>query len=136
MIGRTIGTWLDVLRSRDASDHRLDRVARELVTVSSTGARSIHFLLNDDVVLVVDGGADVPAPRTPLVGRDEVAAFLDDAFRCATLTVKPARVNARPGVVLCHGERTVGVLSFTLRRAAISRAWLVVNPDKLRQWNA
>jgi RNA polymerase sigma-70 factor (ECF subfamily) len=107
-----------------------------LVAASSRGqACSIRPLLNDDVVLVVDGGADVPAPRSPLVGRNEVASFLDDAFRCATLTVKPANVNARPGVVLCHGERVVGVLSFDLRQRKISRGWLVVNPDKLRQWN-
>ena len=138
MIRRIIGAWFDRLRPPHVPDPDPDpdSVARRVVAGwSEAPARSIRPFLGADVVLVVDGGPDVTAPRAPLVGRDEAAAYLDEALRSTTLTVRPARVNGQAGAVLCRDERVVGVLSFELRRGAITRGWLVVNPDKLRRWN-
>jgi len=88
-------------------------------------------------VIVVDSGGRVPAPLHPVGGRariiDMVVCFLD-AHPDAVAVECP--VNGEPGIALHTGRDIVGVLTVGLRAERISRLWLVVNPDKLRAWNA
>ena len=94
-------------------------------------------VLHPEAVLVVDSGGRVAAPLHPVKGRariiDMVVCFLD-AHPDAVAVECP--VNGEPGIALHTGRDIVGVLTVGLRAERISRLWLVVNPDKLRAWNA
>lgn len=94
-------------------------------------------VLHPDAVLVVDSGGRVSAPLDPVGGRarivDMLVRFLD-AHPDAVAVECP--VNGEPGIALHTGHDIVGVLTVGLRAERISRLWLVVNPEKLRAWNA
>ncbi|QIG38791.1 hypothetical protein G5T42_04240 [Microbacterium sp. 4R-513] len=94
-------------------------------------------VLHPDATLYVDSGGRVRAPLEPVGGRarivDMLVRFLD-AHPEAVAVECP--VNGEPGIALHTGHDIVGVVTVGLRAERISRVWLVVNPDKLRAWNA
>jgi RNA polymerase sigma-70 factor (ECF subfamily) len=94
-------------------------------------------VLHPDAVLVIDSGGRVPAPLDPVGGRarivDMLVRFLDTHPEAVAVECP---VNGEPGIALHTGQDIVGVLTVGVRAERISRLWLVVNPDKLRAWNA
>lgn len=139
MIRRRAARWLHSSRRTDAAAAaRADRLARDLIVAAASGdERGIHRLLTADAELVVDGGGQVAAPTGPLRGRGDVVAHLARALADG---VAPAveQVNGLPGIVIRTSgrDRVVGVLCFRAERGRICAAWLVVNPEKLADWNS
>lgn len=106
-------------------------------------------LLTDDAVGVADGGARVPARRTPVVGALGIARYLRGLFRpsAAKRTIAggdpdlhAAVVNGGPAVLVSIGERIIGVICLEATSDGVVAVHLQVNPDKLerftRQWAA
>ncbi|WP_336647657.1 hypothetical protein [Microbacterium sp. MMO-10] len=92
--------------------------------------------LHRRVSLIVDGGGRVPAPSSPVLGRDDVSRALVDLLGPASGWISSiVEVNGAPAVVFQDGSRVAGVLSLRIRACHVSGMWAVVNPDKLRHWN-
>ncbi len=104
-------------------------------------ARDIGALigvLDPGVTLTGDGGGLVKAALRPREGADEVAHFL-----AAIISGVPSdgrllerRVNGQPGLVGQLDGHTVAVYAFETAGDQITRIWAILNPDKLRPWDA
>ncbi|MCR2763785.1 hypothetical protein NQ152_09725 [Microbacterium sp. zg.B48] len=92
----------------------------------------IARLFARDVELAVDSGGLVPTPADRVEG-DRAAAdlLLGILAQYSPLTLDVGAVNGAPGILLREGGILVAVISVATTREAISRIWVVVNPDKL-----
>lgn len=108
-------------------------------------------LLTDDAVSVADGGGQVPARGTPIVGGLRIARFLRGVFKPSVATtirsvlggsaaMYAVVVNGAPAVLALVGDRVVGVLGLDVTGDRVSAIHIQANPDKLarlqRQWVA
>ncbi|MFI5801817.1 RNA polymerase sigma factor SigJ [Streptomyces sp. NPDC051561] len=107
-------------------------------------------LLADDAVGVADGGAKVPARRSPVLGALGIARYLRGLFRPSahkramvgggSAAVHAVVVNGGPAALVTAGEQVVGVLSLEMAAEGVQAVNIHVNPDKLeriaRRWAA
>jgi RNA polymerase sigma-70 factor, ECF subfamily len=93
-------------------------------------------LLAADAVFYGDGGGKVNAITQPILGRVDVAAFLNAVFeggRRLRFTFEPVVVNAGPGLISRDAQgKIISVLSFEFAGGTIQTIRSIVNPDKLR----
>ena len=116
---------------------RARRVIERFIGACETGeAGRITALLRSDVALTLDsGGHSDGAHRVD--GADEVArAIVALLRRDPGCRLEGGHVNGRPGIVMLSGDRVVGVINALRRGSRVQEMWIVVNPDKLRHWNA
>ncbi len=96
---------------------------------------SIVELLSEDAILLTDGGGKVKAAVNPIYGRDRVRDLL--AFTISRYlrdgVIQSIAVNCRNSFMVVHGckPHAVYALAFTPDGSAISRVYVVMNPDKL-----
>ena len=107
-------------------------VDRFLAAVRTGDVQALLDVLAPDVVLVADGGGEVPAVRHPVVGRDRVAGFLS---RLTTLApdavVGTVWLNGAPaGRVDLAGELNTAV-GVAVADGRITRIYAIRNPHKL-----
>ncbi|WP_055598351.1 RNA polymerase sigma-70 factor [Streptomyces aureus] len=126
------------------------KVVEEFLAAALSGdTEPLVRLLTHDAVGVADGGAKVPARRTPVVGALGIARYLRGLFRpsAAKRTIAggdpelhAAVVNGCPAVLVSIGERIAGVICLEATPDGVVAVHLQVNPDKLeriaRQWAA
>ncbi|GHE46896.1 hypothetical protein GCM10018771_29880 [Streptomyces cellulosae] len=94
-------------------------------------------LLAPDATAWFDGGGKIRTLVAPVHGRDRVArGLLRLLDRRPHTTLTPHSGNGPTGLVVRHDGRVVAVLSLEVSGAEAVRVWVVVNPDKLRSWNA
>ncbi|RMI92608.1 hypothetical protein BIU87_16575 [Streptomyces sp. ZS0098] len=119
------------LRQHDAVVHA---VRRALVVAD---VDLLLSLLAPDAAAFFDGGGKIRTLVAPVHGRDRVARGLLrllDRGPHTTLAAHP--VNGRTGLVVRHGRQVVAVLGLDVSSTEAAGVWVVVNPDKLRSWNA
>ena len=115
------------------------RVLADLATALRNGdVDAVAAALAPDVVLLSDGGGDVAAPRSPLLGRMQVTRFLValGTGHPGQYELQPVLVNGQPGtVVWLHAakprEPTVTVLLIEVGPAGVHRLLSVAAPAKL-----
>jgi RNA polymerase sigma-70 factor (TIGR02957 family) len=107
-------------------------VERFLAALTGGDLQGLLEVLAPDVVVVADGGGLVAAARRPVVGAEQVAAFLSKFS-----TVAPAALvdtlwlnGSLGGRVTLDGEVDT-VMSFVVEGGRISRLYAVRNPYKL-----
>jgi RNA polymerase sigma-70 factor (TIGR02957 family) len=107
-------------------------VERFLAALTGGDLQGLLEVLAPDVVVVADGGGLVAAARRPVVGAEQVAAFLSKFS-----TVAPAALvdtlwlnGSLGGRVTLDGEVDT-VMSFVVEGGRISRLYAVRNPHKL-----
>lgn len=91
-------------------------------------------LLADDVELQIDSGGKAAAPRTPLVGRDEVLAFLEKVVvaHARQSASRVAEINAMPGLEVFLNGQIVAAFSFDFADdGQVRTIFTLRNPDKL-----
>jgi RNA polymerase sigma-70 factor (ECF subfamily) len=94
-------------------------------------------LLDQDVVLVADGGGKVVATVHPVVSRERVSRYLLGGMRKAAMfgegaTVEMGQVNGEAAILLRSEDSAVnGVLLFHFEDGKIHNIYIVRNPDKL-----
>ncbi len=117
-----------------------DEAARLAAAFMDAAARNdpaaLGRLLADDCVMISDGGGKRAAALRPLVGRDDILAFLAAlAWRHPWPPAGEARivrVNGWPGVVL-DGPDGVQTIAFEPgENGKLAAIYVVRNPDKLR----
>jgi RNA polymerase sigma-70 factor, ECF subfamily len=113
---RIVAAFIDACEQRDA--HALGKVLR----------RSVE--------LTIDSGGAIPI-RSRAHGRPDVADLILELIASfPRLRMEPGEVNGAPGIVLRSSQQVVGVLNAVRRGSRAQELWIVVNPDKLRHWNA
>lgn len=121
---------------RRASNEHEQRMLGGLVGALLDGdIDAVMALLAPDVVQHGDGGPNRHAARRPVVGPYRVARLLVNVTKRLPpdVEVVVARVNANPGVLVRHRDRTELVFTFEFDpQGRIARVWNQLNPDKLR----
>ncbi|MCB0907906.1 MAG: RNA polymerase sigma-70 factor [Nocardioidaceae bacterium] len=110
------------------------RVIESFLAAVSTGElQPLMDVLAPDVVLLSDGGGVVSAARRPVVGRDNVARFLDGVARkgAADAEVDLAWVNGLPAIRAHRDGQVVTVVTLAVEAGLVTGVYVVVNPDKL-----
>ena len=115
-----------------SEQHRV--VDRFLAALTSGDVQGLMDALAPDVVVVADGGGRVAAARHPIVGAEQVVAFLSKFA-----TVAPGALvdtlwlnGALGGRIVLDGELNT-VISFVVEEGRISRMYAVRNPLKLER---
>lgn len=113
---RVVAAFIDACEQRDA--HALEKMLRR------------------NVELTIDSGGAIPI-RNRASGRSDVTTLLLELIASfPRLRLEPGEINGTPGIVLLSAQRVVGVLNAERRGGRAHQLWIVVNPDKLRHWNA
>lgn len=110
------------------------RAIESFLAAASTGElQPLMDVLAPDVVLLSDGGGLVSAARRPVVGRDNVARFLDGIARkgAAGAAVDVAWVNGLPAIRASRHGQVVTVITLAVEDGLVAGVYVVVNPDKL-----
>lgn len=123
-------------RSARASDPQHAALLQAFVGAARTGdVDALTRMLASDARLVSDGGGRVSAALNVISGADRVAAFLAGVVRkgwTADLTVRTARINGLPGLLLRGAQGLVQTTAFDVTGGVVTAIYIVRNPDKLR----
>ncbi|MFD8996110.1 RNA polymerase sigma-70 factor [Streptomyces abikoensis] len=108
----------------------LDAFQRAVETGDIQGLLDI---LAPDVVLLGDGGGVKQAVLRPIVGADKVGRLLVGGLGkvAASVSLRPARVNGHPALVLRLDGELDTVLTLRVEDGLISGLYAVRNPEKL-----
>jgi hypothetical protein len=94
-------------------------------------------MLDQNAVLVADGGGKVLAAVKPIFARDRVVKFLFGVVRKASMVdrishIEISEINGQPALILRSNEgiHTVGILH--VENSLIPDLYIVRNPDKLK----
>ncbi|WP_119299756.1 RNA polymerase sigma factor SigJ [Dongia deserti] len=122
----------------DANAEDQARIAAAFLAAAGSGdAGQLAQLLAKDAILISDGGGKVKAALNPILGSDNVIAFLLGVQKKVPFPegteYRPSVINGLPGflIVLPDGK-IVQTLSFEIEDAVIHRIYAVRNPDKLK----
>ncbi|GIG92278.1 RNA polymerase sigma factor SigJ [Plantactinospora endophytica] len=130
------------------------KIVEEFLAASLSGdVGPLVRLLTDDAVSVADGGGQVPARGTPVVGALAIARFLRGLFTATearrsmvrnyfgeSFALYAAVVNGAPAMLAVAGDRVVVVMALDVTPDGVAGIHVQANPDKLervtRQWIA
>ena len=110
------------------------RAVESFLAAASTGElQPLMDVLAPDVVLLSDGGGLVSAARRPVLGRDNVARFLDGVARkgAADAEVDVIWVNGLPAIRAHRDGEAITVITLDVEDGLVTGVYVVVNPDKL-----
>lgn len=97
---------------------------------------AIVELLSEDAILLTDGGGKVRAAINPIIGRDRIQALLTYSISnyLRDGTVKKVVVNGHDSFMVMYDGKPFAVYSLALNAdgSAISRVYVMMNPDKLQ----
>ncbi len=106
---------------------------------ASGDLEALTQMLASDVRIVTDGGGKVRSAREVIEGATQAARFLVEVTRARPgawwrddFTVRYARINGLPGVIVDAPEGAVQTTAFEIDGAVIRALYVVRNPDKLR----
>lgn len=94
---------------------------------------AIVALLNEHAVLLADGGGMARSAINPIYGADRIARFfigVQNKLK-GPLGFEAANINGVPGFITRVGGQMHGALVFDMAEGRITRAFLIVNPEKL-----
>jgi RNA polymerase sigma-70 factor (TIGR02957 family) len=101
-----------------------------MAAVTSGDVKGLVEVLAPDVVLIADGGGQVPAARKPLTGAATVVAFLGRVADLSELVATTAWLNGMPGARFEVGGEVTAV-SLVIDDDRITRIYAIRNPHKL-----
>ena len=121
-------------RNAKAADSRpLSDVVHALERASATrDPEIIARLLTRDAEILIDSGGAVSVVAHGARGRRSSAMLiLQILSRYSRLSLTDQAINGGLGILVKDTDVLVGVINVAMRRDAISRIWVVLNPDKL-----
>jgi RNA polymerase sigma-70 factor (ECF subfamily) len=123
-------------RRFETTPEQLERMVERFLAATASGdLAGLLELLSEDVTLWSDGGGKVAAAYNPIEGASKVARFfigLSKKFP-RHFTLRTARVNGGPGIIIYHREQPYGVISADVVDGRVAAFHIVVNPDKLQR---
>ncbi|MFB5195833.1 RNA polymerase sigma factor SigJ [Neobacillus sp. KR4-4] len=114
-----------------------DLVHDFIIALKQGNLNQVLSMLNQNVVLVADGGGKVSAAVKPILARDRVVRFLFGGFRKASMVdgishIEIGKINGQPALILRSNEgiHTVGMIH--VENNMIRNIYIIRNPDKLK----
>ncbi|MFJ5763484.1 RNA polymerase sigma factor SigJ [Neobacillus sp. NPDC093182] len=114
-----------------------DLVHDFIIALKQGNLNQVISMLDQNVVLVSDGGGKVTAAVEPIETRDYVAEFLFGPVRRASMIegishIEISQINGQPALILRSNEgiHTVGMIH--VENNMIRNIYMVRNPDKLK----
>lgn len=109
-----------------------------LVALKEGNMNQLVSMLDQNVVLVSDGGGKVTAAVDPIKTRDLVARFLLGPVRQSSTIdedthIELSQINGQPALIIRSGEGIHTVGMFHVERNLIRNLYFIRNPDKLKQ---
>jgi RNA polymerase sigma-70 factor (ECF subfamily) len=93
-------------------------------------------LLAPDATAYFDGGGKLRALSRPVDGGERVArSLLTLLSRHPRTTLDTHSVNGRAGLVVRYDDQVAAVITLDIAGSHVVQVWVVLNPDKLREWN-
>ena len=126
----------------DPTGEEQSRIAAAFLAATGSGnTTQLVQLLAKDAVLISDGGGKVKAALNPILGSDNVIAFLLGVQKKAPFPdgteYRPSIINGLPGFLIVVPDGKVAqTLSFEIQDGVIHRIYAVRNPDKLKTLHA
>jgi RNA polymerase sigma-70 factor (ECF subfamily) len=118
-----------------------DEAARLAVAFMEAARRNdlgaLKSLLAEDAVMITDGGGKRGAALRPLIGRDDVLAFIHglawrQGWPAGAELVRLARINGSPGAILKTADGLSTIAFEPDGEGRIGAIYVVRNPEKLR----
>ncbi|MDR6783195.1 RNA polymerase sigma factor (sigma-70 family) [Pedobacter africanus] len=108
-----------------------------LHVLQSGSMEQLEALLNEDVVSVSDGGGKARAAVKPVYGKKSVAALLLGLYRKFNeqALVRQGWANGQPALLYFSAGQLIKCVTFTFQEGRISQAYIIRNPDKLKNLN-
>ncbi len=126
----------------DPTGEEQSRIAAAFLAATGSGnTAQLVQLLAKDAVLISDGGGKVKAALNPILGSDNVIAFLLGVQKKVPFPdgteYRPSVINGMPGFVIVPPDGKIAqTLSFEIQDGVIHRIYAVRNPDKLKTLHA
>lgn len=108
-----------------------------LHVLQSGNMEQLEALLNEDAVSVSDGGGKARAAVKPVYGKKSVAALLLGLYRKFNeqALVRQGWANGQPALLYFSAGQLIKCVTFTFQEGRISQAYIIRNPDKLKNLN-
>ena len=112
-------------------------LSKYLNVLQSGDMQQLEALLNEDIVSISDGGGKARAAVKPVFGRKSVAALLLGLYRKFNeqALVQQGWVNGQPALLYFSAGKLIKCVTFTFNEGRISQAYIIRNPDKLKNLN-
>jgi RNA polymerase sigma-70 factor (TIGR02957 family) len=132
-------------RPRFEVDSGQQRKVTQRFLAAATGGdlSELMAVLAPDVVMVSDGGGQVPAALRPIVGAAKVARFLHGisgrpymGIELADLAIEIVAINGSTGLLVTARGQVIAAAATVVAGDLITAIQLVANPDKLRAISA
>lgn len=108
-----------------------------IIALKQGNLNQVISMLDQNVVLVADGGGKVLAAVNPILERDRVVKFLFGGIRKASMVdgishIENGKINGQPALILRSNEgiHTVGMIH--VENNMIRNIYIIRNPDKLK----
>ena len=112
-----------------------DEIFHRYVDVIRRGDTSqLELMLNQDIVMISDGGGKVSASRNPIHGKKDTMAMLLGLHKkfYNQLDVKYTLVNHQPALLYFDKDVLVNCHIITIENDCITGVYVIRNPDKLK----
>ncbi|MFB7139352.1 RNA polymerase sigma-70 factor [Gottfriedia sp. NPDC056225] len=124
----------EVIHSNSASQELTHKF---IIALKNGNLNQVVSMLDQNAVLIADGGGKVIAAVNPIKSSDHVTKFLFGAIRKASMVdgvphIEISQINGQPALILRSNEgiHTVGMLH--IENNLIQNVYIIRNPDKLK----
>jgi RNA polymerase sigma-70 factor (ECF subfamily) len=102
--------------------------------IHNTDMEALEKLLNEDIVLVSDGGSKVAASLKPVEGRQHVMKFLLGVYNkfYRSQRIEKVFINHQPALLYFVDDVLTNCQIFSLSNGKIENIYFIRNPDKLK----
>ncbi|WP_433353047.1 RNA polymerase sigma-70 factor [Micromonospora saelicesensis] len=136
-LGHRARTHLAQQRREPVGHADRDRLLHAFLAAARSGELTqLEELLAETAVSYADGGGAVRAAQLPVVGRDNVARYVLGLIRKFGRDLSPEIVesNGQAAILVSRPGTTVALVTIDASRAGIERVLIILNPQKLAQF--